>query len=85
VAHYELRIPFDSPADLGRAADAAVVALMEAGVSLHGSAEGVVVASDRWFVAVEDGEERPLTDLEKAAFDAGLEQGGPSDGTIDAE
>lgn len=75
---YEVRFHFDSPALAGQGLDAAVRAIMEAGVSMS-SARGVDP------VALEDGEYRDLTDVEGAAFDSGIDQTGPHDGTLEVE
>lgn len=74
---YELRIQFDSPSAMGEGVDVAARALIEAGVPMR------TVQPD--WVAIEDGEERPLTDVEEAAVDAGLEQAGPDAGTLEID
>jgi hypothetical protein len=75
---YEVRFHFDSPALAGQAGDAAVIAIMEAGIPMATS-----IVPDP--VAVEDGAYRDLTDVESAGFDAGMEQGGPTAGTLEVE
>jgi hypothetical protein len=81
---YEVRFHFDAPALAGQGADAAVIAMMEAGIPMSvGAVEGLSVVPDP--VALEDGEYRDLTEVESAAFDAGMQQGGPTAGTLEVE
>jgi hypothetical protein len=75
---YELRIQFDSPAAMGRALDEVAPVLLEAGIPMR------AVQPD--WVAIEDGDERPLSDLEQAAVDAATEQGDtPFGGTLEVD
>jgi hypothetical protein len=64
--HYELRIKFDSPGQMGLAADAILPLL----TTLHPLAHPGVVDS----VAIENGEARQLNAVEDAAVEAGLDQ-----------
>lgn len=74
---YELRIQFDSPYAMGQGLNVAIPAIVEAGVPVR--------MEQPEEVAIEEGQERPLSDDERVVFEAGLEASSPSAGTLEAD
>jgi hypothetical protein len=80
---YELRIRFNSPADLGRAVDAAAPAILDAEIPMRPTVDAVALEGYDGESFLER-EVRELTDIEEAAAEAGTEQGDtPFGGTLE--